>query len=188
MPLWRGTPLVGLRDERFADDARRHLEEQRLAVLEDRIDDDLAAGRHAELVPELEELVRENPLRESLQGQLMRALYGAGRQADALEAYRQARKTLSQELGLEPARNSRSWSERSSRRIPSSRLAMLCGAAPRPSSARPRRRLAMSRARRRRAPRREQCSGRVRLGREQHSDRRDAKLTCGHRHRSESTR
>jgi YVTN family beta-propeller protein len=102
LALWRGTPLLGLRDERFADDARRHLEEQRLAVLEDRIDDDLASGRHAELVPTLEQLVGENPLRERLQGQLMRALYGAGRQADALEAYRQARRTLSEELGLEP--------------------------------------------------------------------------------------
>jgi DNA-binding SARP family transcriptional activator len=103
LALWRGTPLLGLRDERFADDARRRLEEKRLAVLEDRIEDDLAAGRHAELVPEIEELVGENPLRERLQGQLMLALYGAGRQADALDAYRQARKTLSEELGLEPS-------------------------------------------------------------------------------------
>ena len=103
LALWRGTPLLGLTDERFADDARRRLEEQRLAVLEDRIDDDLTAGRHAELVPELEELVAENPLRERLQGQLMRALYGSGRQADALDSYRRARKTLSEELGLEPS-------------------------------------------------------------------------------------
>ena len=102
LALWRGPPLLDLRDERFADDARRRLEEQRLAVVEDRIDDDLAAGRHAELVPELEQLIGEHPLRERLQGQLMRALYGAGRQADALEAYRQARRTLSEELGLEP--------------------------------------------------------------------------------------
>ncbi len=102
LALWRGPPLLDLREERFADDARRRLEEQRVAVLEDRIDDDLAAGRHAELVAELEELVGEHPLRERLQGQLMRALYGAGRQADALEAYRQARRTLSEQLGLEP--------------------------------------------------------------------------------------
>src|SRR6476646_534015 len=80
LALWRGTPLVDLRDERFADDARRRFEEQRLAVLEDRIDDDLAAGRHAELVPEIEQLVGEHPLRERLHGQLMRALYGSGRQ------------------------------------------------------------------------------------------------------------
>jgi DNA-binding SARP family transcriptional activator/streptogramin lyase len=102
LALWRGTPLLGLRDERFADDARRRLEEQRLAVFEDRVEADLAAGRHAELIPQVEQLVRENPLRERLQGQLMRALYGAGRQADALDSYRQARKTLSEELGLEP--------------------------------------------------------------------------------------
>src|SRR5207244_13650638 len=100
--LWRGTPLLGLAEERFVADARRRLDEQRLAVLEDRIDDDLAAGRHDELIPELEQLVSEEPLRERLQGQLMRALYGAGRQADALETYRQARRELSEELGLEP--------------------------------------------------------------------------------------
>jgi YVTN family beta-propeller protein len=102
LALWRGTPLLGLAEERFVDDARRRLEEQRLAVLEVRIDDDLADGRHDELVPELEQLVGEHPLRERLQGQLMRAFYGAGRQAEALETYRQARKTLSEELGLEP--------------------------------------------------------------------------------------
>ena len=102
LALWRGAPLVDLREERFADDARRRLEEQRLAVLEDRIDADLAAGRHATLVPELEQLVAEHPLRERLHGLLMRALYGAGRQGDALEAYRRARRALSEELGLEP--------------------------------------------------------------------------------------
>jgi YVTN family beta-propeller protein len=102
LALWRGTPLLGLAEERFVDDARRRLDEQRLAVLEDRIDDDLAAGRHDELIPELEQLVGEHSLRERLQGQLMRALYGAGRQAEALETYRQARRTLSEELGLEP--------------------------------------------------------------------------------------
>lgn len=102
LTLWRGPALLNLRDERFADDARRRLEDQRLAVLEDRIDHDLAAGRHAELVAELEQLVEENPLRERLQGQLMLALYGTGRQGDALDAYRRARRTLSEELGLEP--------------------------------------------------------------------------------------
>jgi YVTN family beta-propeller protein len=102
LTLWRGPALLNLRDERFADDARRRLEDQRLAVLEDRIDHDLAAGRHAELVAELEQLVAENPLRERVQGQLMRALYGTGRQGDALDAYRRARRTLSEELGLEP--------------------------------------------------------------------------------------
>jgi DNA-binding SARP family transcriptional activator/DNA-binding beta-propeller fold protein YncE len=102
LALWRGSPLVDLQDERFADDARRHLEELRLGVLEDRIEADLAAGRQAELIPELEQLVAEHPLRERLRGLQMRALYGAGRQADALDAYRDARRTLSNELGLEP--------------------------------------------------------------------------------------
>ncbi|MDX6399458.1 MAG: hypothetical protein QOF27_64, partial [Gaiellaceae bacterium] len=102
LALWRGTPLVDLREERFADDARRRLEEERLAVLEDRIETDLAAGRHAGLVAELEELVADNPLRERLVGQLMLALYQAGRQGDALKTYQRARRTLNAELGLEP--------------------------------------------------------------------------------------
>ena len=92
LELWRGAPLLELREERFADDARRRLESQRLAVVEDRIDDDLAAGRHSELVPELEQLISDHPLRERLCGQLMRALYASGRQGDALEAYRRARR------------------------------------------------------------------------------------------------
>jgi YVTN family beta-propeller protein len=102
LALWRGTPLLDVREERFADEARRRLEEQRLAVLEDRIEEDLSAGRNADLVPELEELVAANPLRERLAGQLMLALYGAGRQGDALEAYQRTRRILSGELGLEP--------------------------------------------------------------------------------------
>src|SRR5262245_43246059 len=102
LALWRGPPLVELREERFAEDARRRLEDARLAILEDRIEADLTAGRSAELVPELESLVAEHPLRERMQAQLMRALYASGRQADALEAYRRARRVLSEELGLEP--------------------------------------------------------------------------------------
>jgi DNA-binding SARP family transcriptional activator/streptogramin lyase len=102
LALWRGTPLVELREERFADDARRQLEEQRLAVLEDRIDSDLHAGRHTQLIPELERLVASHPLRERLHGQLMRALYASGRQADALDTYQRARQTLSDQLGLQP--------------------------------------------------------------------------------------
>jgi DNA-binding SARP family transcriptional activator len=102
LALWRGPALLNLRDERFADDARRRLEERRLAVLEERIEHGLASGGHAELVAPLEQLVEENPLRERLQGQLMRALYGTGRQGDALDVYRRARRTLSEELGLEP--------------------------------------------------------------------------------------
>lgn len=102
LALWRGTPLLDLREERFADEARRRLEEQRLAVIEDRIDADLSAGRHADVIPELEVLVSANPLRERPVGQLMLALYRAGRQSDALETYQRARRQLSEELGLEP--------------------------------------------------------------------------------------
>ena len=102
LALWRGTPLLDLREERFADEARRRLEEQRLAVIEDRVDADLAAGRHADLIPEPEALVSANALRKRPVGQLMLALYRAGRQSDALEAYQRARRRLSEELGLEP--------------------------------------------------------------------------------------
>jgi DNA-binding SARP family transcriptional activator/streptogramin lyase len=102
LAIWRGEPLANLRDEPFAQDAGRQLEEARLSVLEDRIDADLAAGRDAELVPELEQLISREPLRERPYGQLMLALYRDGRQADALETYRRARKMLSQEVGLEP--------------------------------------------------------------------------------------
>jgi streptogramin lyase len=72
-------------------------------VLEDRIDSDLQAGRHGELIPELEHLTTAHPLRERLHGYLMRALYAAGRQADALEAYQRIRRTPGDELGLEPS-------------------------------------------------------------------------------------
>ena len=78
------------------------MEESRLAALEERIDAELGLGEHAQLVGELEALVREHPLREALIAQLMLALYGAGRQVEALDAYQQARVRLADELGLEP--------------------------------------------------------------------------------------
>jgi len=99
LALWRGPALC---DVPLAPEAAR-LEDLRLATLEDRIDADLALGRDAQLVPELEGLVRERPLRERLRGQLMLALYRAGRQADALQAYREARATLVEELGIDPS-------------------------------------------------------------------------------------
>ncbi|MDX6408732.1 MAG: hypothetical protein QOE13_1803, partial [Gaiellaceae bacterium] len=102
LAIWRGEPFANLRDEPFAQSAARQLEEARLSVLEDRLDADLAAGRDAELVPELEQLIAAEPLRERPYGQLMLALYRDGRQADALETYQRARKLLSQEVGLEP--------------------------------------------------------------------------------------
>jgi DNA-binding SARP family transcriptional activator len=102
LALWRGPPLVDFSYEPFAQSEIARLEELRLAALEDRIEAELALGRHARLVGELESLVAEHPLRERIRGQLMRALYGCGRQADALEAYRQGRRRLVDELGLEP--------------------------------------------------------------------------------------
>ena len=99
---WRGPPLDDLAYEDFAQPAIAHLEQERLAALEERIDADLEAGQDAALVGELEELVARHPLRERLRGQLMLALYRSGRQADALGAYQDARRTLVDELGIEP--------------------------------------------------------------------------------------
>jgi predicted ATPase/DNA-binding SARP family transcriptional activator len=100
--LWRGDALADLASVPFAQTEVLRLEEQRAAAFEDRIDADLALGRHDQLVPELEALVAEHPLRERLRAQLMLALYRAGRQADALSAYQRARTTLVEELGIEP--------------------------------------------------------------------------------------
>ena len=100
--LWRGPPLADFRYEGFAQGEIARLEEARVAALADRIEADIASGETAELAGELEALVLEHPLRERLWGQLMRVLYRAGRQADALEAYRTARSRLVAELGLEP--------------------------------------------------------------------------------------
>jgi len=105
--LWRGPPLSDVAFEPFAQAEIARLDELRLAALEERIEADLALGRHAELVPELEGLVREHPLRERLRAQLMLALFRSGRQSEALDAYQQARKLLSTELGLEPGRRLR---------------------------------------------------------------------------------
>ena len=102
LALWRGPPLADFAYESFARDEITRLEELRLIALEKRIDLDLDAGRHAELVPELEQLISAHPLRERLRGQLMLALYRGGRQADALSAYQAARDALVDELGIEP--------------------------------------------------------------------------------------
>jgi DNA-binding SARP family transcriptional activator len=103
LALWRGPALVDVRGEGFARSATERLEESRLAALEDRIDADLDAGRHAALVGELEQLVDEYPLQERLRAQLMLALYRSGRQAEALDVYRRTRTLLADELGLEPS-------------------------------------------------------------------------------------
>ncbi len=99
--VWRGAALGGVCDP-LADLERDRLEEERLTTLEQRLSADLELGRHAEVVPELIALVAAHPLREGLRGRLMTALYRSGRQADALAAYRAARATLAEELGLEP--------------------------------------------------------------------------------------
>src|SRR5918992_1843635 len=100
--LWRGQALADFTYEPFAQRAIRALEELRLAAVEDRIDADLTLGRLGDLVAEIEELVAAHPFRERLRGQLMLALYRAGRQADALTAYQEAREALVAELGIEP--------------------------------------------------------------------------------------
>src|SRR2546429_438762 len=84
--------------------AERLLEELRTSAVEQRVDADLALGRHAELVGELESLAKEHPLRERLRGQLMLALYRSGRQVEALAAYQESRRALIEELGIEPGK------------------------------------------------------------------------------------
>jgi peptide/nickel transport system substrate-binding protein len=101
---WRGAALADLLYEPFAAEAAAPLEERRLNALEERVEADLVSGRAAELVGELERLVREHPFRERLLGQLMVALYRSGQQARALDAYRAGRHRLAEELGLEPGR------------------------------------------------------------------------------------
>jgi DNA-binding SARP family transcriptional activator len=103
LALWRGPALADLAYESFAQVEIARLEEMRLTVLEQRIDADLALGRHADSIGELEALVARYPLRERLRYQLMLALYRSARQAEALDAYRAARSELSEELGLEPS-------------------------------------------------------------------------------------
>jgi DNA-binding SARP family transcriptional activator/DNA-binding beta-propeller fold protein YncE/ABC-type branched-subunit amino acid transport system substrate-binding protein len=102
--VWRGPALADFRYDDFARHEIARLEEARIAVLETRIDADLALGREHELVPELQALVGEHLLRERLRGQLMLALYRSGRQAEALEVYREGRRRLVEELGIEPGR------------------------------------------------------------------------------------
>ena len=102
LELWRGPALADVLYEPFAAAEAGRLEERRLVALEERFDADLAAGNGPELVPELDALVRAHPFRERLLGQLMRALYRSGRQAEALAALQSARHRLADELGLEP--------------------------------------------------------------------------------------
>lgn len=100
--LWRGPALADVADAPHARAEAARLEEARLAALEDRVEVDLACGRHGQLVAELDALTRAHPLRERLWGHRMVALYRAGRQAEALRAYQDLRAILGEELGLEP--------------------------------------------------------------------------------------
>jgi DNA-binding SARP family transcriptional activator/tetratricopeptide (TPR) repeat protein len=99
--LWRGPALVGI-DSQLVRAAAARLDEQRITTIEDRLRLELDLGRHHELAGELTELVEEFPLREQLRGQLMLALYRCDRAAEALQVYRQTRRTLVDELGIEP--------------------------------------------------------------------------------------
>jgi DNA-binding SARP family transcriptional activator/streptogramin lyase len=112
LELWRGPALADLADEEWARREGGVLDELRLKALEERIDLDLAEGRHSELVPELEQLVGEHPYRERLVAQLMLALYRSGRQPDALEAYTRVGNALRDTFGLEPTRSLRDLERR----------------------------------------------------------------------------
>jgi DNA-binding SARP family transcriptional activator/ABC-type transport system substrate-binding protein/streptogramin lyase len=102
LALWRGGAFADFAYEAFARTEIERLEELRLVAIEERIDAELALGHHDTLVPELEALSSSHPLRERLRGQLMLALYRAGRQAEALRVYGSTRKRLVEELGIEP--------------------------------------------------------------------------------------
>jgi DNA-binding SARP family transcriptional activator/tetratricopeptide (TPR) repeat protein len=103
LALWRGPALADFTFERFAEAEIGRLEEMRLAVVEDRITADLALGR-GDLIGELEALIARNPLREKLREMLMLALYRSGRQSEALDVYRETRRKLVEEVGVEPGR------------------------------------------------------------------------------------
>jgi DNA-binding SARP family transcriptional activator/class 3 adenylate cyclase len=103
LALWRGPALADFSYEPFAQSEITRLEELRMAALEDRIAADLALGRHASFVGELDALVAQYPLREGLRGHLMLALYRSGRQAEALQVYQDTRRALEGELGIDPS-------------------------------------------------------------------------------------
>jgi len=107
LSLWRGPPLAEFASERFARDEIARLDELHVGALEELIDAKLSLGRHSEVVGALEQLIREHPYRERPRAQPMLALYRCDRQADALQAYQDARRALVEELGIEPGQRLR---------------------------------------------------------------------------------
>lgn len=105
LDLFRGRPFGGLEHETFAQTEIERLEQLRLSCLQARIEVDLILGLDSELLGELEALTREHPFNERFRGQLMLSLYRSGRQADALDAYQQGRRAMTEGLGLEPSRD-----------------------------------------------------------------------------------
>jgi DNA-binding SARP family transcriptional activator len=102
LSLWRGPALLGFEGEDWATPESAHLERLHLDAIEDRIEADLDAGLHREVIGEIEQLTREHPFRERLWGQLMLAEYRCGRQSDALLTYQGVRKLFAEEKGLDP--------------------------------------------------------------------------------------
>ncbi|MET9339563.1 BTAD domain-containing putative transcriptional regulator [Nonomuraea sp. NPDC003804] len=102
LALWRGEPFADVADEEFVRPVRARLAEQRLVAIEEQAEARLALGEHAQLAAELADLVAEHPLRERLRAVHLRALYGAGRQSEALDGYAGLRTLLAEELGLDP--------------------------------------------------------------------------------------
>lgn len=135
LALWRGPPLAQFAYEPFARDEISRLDELRLTAIEAQMEAQLELGRHREALPQLEALVREHPLRERLCGQLMLALYRSGEQARALDAYRQLRRRLDDELGIEPGASLRDLE----RKILNQAESLAPPAVPRPSEASARR-------------------------------------------------
>lgn len=103
LELWRGPALADFRYDSFAQNEARRLDELRVVAQEEALTAEVELGRHADVVPELESLVRQEPLRERPRAQLMLALYRSGRQAEALDVYHDARRILGGELGIEPS-------------------------------------------------------------------------------------
>ncbi len=119
LALWRGSPLADFTYESFAQGAIAQLEELRVSCREEFVEAQLALGHHAEVVQHLESLIAEHPLRERPRGQLMLALYRCGRQAEALDAYQQARHMLVEKLAIEPSATLRDLEQAMLRQDPS---------------------------------------------------------------------